>query len=56
MDLCVDLMIKANKHCQWKADLMADGKGEGSDPVKKACQAPGAKIKRYEISLVSQEI
>jgi len=56
MDLCVDLMIKANKHSQWKADLMADGKGEGSDPVKKECQAPGAKIKRYEISLVSQEI
>lgn len=29
MDLCVDLMINANKHSQWKADLMADGKGEG---------------------------
>lgn len=56
MDLCVDLMIKANKHSQWKADPMADGKGEGSDPVEKVCQAPGAKIKRYEVSLVSQEI
>lgn len=49
-------MIKANKDSQWKADLMADGKGEGSDPVKKECQAQEAKIKKYEIILVSQEI
>ena len=56
MDLRVDLTIKADRHPPWLADLMADGKGEGSDPGKKVCEAPGAKIKRYEISLVSQEI
>lgn len=55
MHLCVDLTIKANRHSQWLADLRADGKGEGSDPVKKECEAPGVKIRRYEIILVFQE-